>query len=297
MLRSVLFAATSLATGSLLSAQECIDTVQPEVTILSKEMLEAPDCLFTVRFCLRKTDGEADFIDYTVIHSYGAIVRSVGVANFPPGTVICQDFTFVAECDAHASFLAEARLQDTTLCGTVYAYASLPLHLLEFRGEALNRGQVLLQWQTVRESHVSHFEVMAGFDGRHFLAAGQVMAKGKGDVPASYHQVWNLPEEATAEAVYFRLKMVDLDGSFSYSRLVRVALEAKPGPVVYPVPANGQLCILGEDRNRTAALAVDLMGRSTRLPPLEGNCFDIRSLPAGFYHLQIGHQSIPFSVR
>jgi hypothetical protein len=297
MLRSALLAVTSVAVGTILPAQDCIDTVQPSVTILSKEMLDAPDCLFTVRFCLRKTDGDADFIDYTVVHSYGAIVRTVGVANVPPGTVICQDFTFVAECDAHASFLAEARRQDTTLCGTVYAFASLPLRLLFFRGEVLDEGKVFLQWQTVREENVSHFEVLEGFDGKQFSSAARVEAKGKGDVPSTYHHIWSLPDDAVASEVFFRLKMIDRDGKHGYSQLLHLDLGEGPGLTAYPVPASQQLCISSPRTFYSAATAVDLLGRTTPLTSSDDNCYDIRMLSSGFYRLQLGHRSIPFWVR
>ena len=108
---------------------------------------------------------------------------------------------------------------------------ALPLNLLYFTGKPV-AGQTLLQWQTSQEVNTDHFDVERSIDGSGFTAIGVIPAIVNGANIYSYTDVQ--PKEGTN---YYRLKMVDKDGSYTYSNVVSVVFTAGNGGLtVYPNP-------------------------------------------------------------
>lgn len=124
---------------------------------------------------------------------------------------------------------------DTRL--NITAGASMPLRLLNFTANN-NNGQVLLRWKTTDEVNTQNFDIERSVDGRSFSTIGTVSAVNKnGENNYSYNDLGNdLPLS------YYRLKMVDIDGKFTYSSVVKLSTSAKK-PVIslYPNPATDVL--------------------------------------------------------
>jgi hypothetical protein len=94
---------------------------------------------------------------------------------------------------------------------------TLPLVLKEFTGKLNSGSHSDLKWTTSSEYHTKEFVVERALDGVHFEKIGTVAAAGNSSVERNY----KLTDPYAAEAVnYYRLKMVDMDGKFTYSPLV-----------------------------------------------------------------------------
>ena len=78
-------------------------------------------------------------------------------------------------------------------------------------------GNTELHWATAQEVNSSHFEIQYSSDGRSFASIGNVYAAGQSQFMRNYLYTDN---EARRGISYYRLKMVDVDGSFTYSRVV-----------------------------------------------------------------------------
>jgi hypothetical protein len=109
--------------------------------------------------------------------------------------------------------------------------ASLPVELLGFTAEPLER-KVQLAWTTSHEENSAFFQVERSLDGQAFFPLDQLNAAGQSD--SVLHYQW-LDESLPALQLWYRLKMVDLNGTFSYSEVRRVEL-ATSSLVVYPNP-------------------------------------------------------------
>lgn len=97
----------------------------------------------------------------------------------------------------------------------------LPLTLLNFNGmEKTNH--VLLQWTTKEELNSSHFEIEKLHAPQQYAKVAQVIAKGTSTATNSYEFK---DEFATQGLNYYRLKMVDQDGKFTYSEVVTVQVK------------------------------------------------------------------------
>lgn len=94
---------------------------------------------------------------------------------------------------------------------------TLPLQLLSFDGNR-NKDGVLLDWQTINEDRVSHFEIEKEMNG-DFVGIGTVQARGFTSSATGYNY---LDRQAGTGLHRYRLKMIDTDGSFTYSRIIMV---------------------------------------------------------------------------
>ncbi len=112
---------------------------------------------------------------------------------------------------------------------------SLPVELLLFSAVAEN-DHVNLYWATASEHNSDYYEIERSADGQNFHPIGITNAIGNSSTRIDYLLTDHSPFSRLS---YYRLKMVDLDGKFSYSEIKAVSFssEAEPVFVIYPNPA------------------------------------------------------------
>ncbi|MCX2741408.1 T9SS type A sorting domain-containing protein [Pontibacter anaerobius] len=116
----------------------------------------------------------------------------------------------------------DLELPEDAECGEI---TPLPVELSRFEGKAAQSG-VSLEWETASEQNNSHFEVERSTDGKAFEHLGKVAGNGNSSVALSYKYFDKHPFPGLN---YYRLKQVDFDGRYEYSKVVAVtAAEAKP---------------------------------------------------------------------
>lgn len=99
--------------------------------------------------------------------------------------------------------------------------SSLPVVLEDFDG-AMESSNVMLRWRTSSERNSDYFEVQHSTDGRHFESIGKVNANGT----TSDENTYSYKHGAYKNGLnYYRLKQVDLDGDFEYSKIITVVAE------------------------------------------------------------------------
>jgi hypothetical protein len=115
----------------------------------------------------------------------------------------------------------------------------LPLSLVHFTGTITNTGQVQLQWTTAQEIDTKDFEMEWGIDGLHFTKIAVLPSAGNSTQELSYNYLHKTPADG---ANYYRLKMQDINGSFTYSPTIKIifavnafSVTAFPNPVTYYV--------------------------------------------------------------
>jgi hypothetical protein len=136
----------------------------------------------------------------------------------------------------------------------------LPVTLVNFKGH-LAQAYVLLNWQTVSEANTAHFEVERSRDGIRFAPVAVVQAKGNTSEVQLYQARDTNPFNGLS---YYRLKMVDADGRFEYSKIISIsAYSGNAGnTVLYPNPNEGRQLFVASTDPATRLVAVyDLVGR------------------------------------
>ena len=131
-----------------------------------------------------------------------------------------------------------------------------PVELIDFWTSAGPADAVTVQWETALEEALSHFEVeCAAQVSGPFRAVGQMPARQQ---PSHYQLVDD--RRWLGDQRYYRLKTLELDGTFSYSDLSIVRRETPAEVQIFPQPANEQLIVQGLEAGKHWQLR-DLHGR------------------------------------
>jgi len=102
---------------------------------------------------------------------------------------------------------------------TIASPVNLPLTLLDFSALQSNGNAVLL-WTTSAEQNTSDFEIQRSNNSDGFNTIGHLPAAGHSEGTHQYSYTDVLPASGPPAYLY-RLKMVDLDGVFTYSPIVK----------------------------------------------------------------------------
>lgn len=178
-------------------------------------------------------------------------------------------------------------------------FAPLPVVLSRF--DAARRAEDAdLSWTTSSEINSRSFEIERSLDGENFEYVGSVKAAGNSQVRNSYKFTdINAAQISNFGMAYYRLKIVDLDGSYEYSKVKAVDFgKDREGMEleVYPNPFNEGFTMKISSTTDAAASyeLIDLSGRSWSSGVVQvkdaDNLIDVSALnqaPAGIYFLRV----------
>lgn len=189
----------------------------------------------------------------------------------------------------------EIRVYNRALSSTEVAQLNavvLPLKLGQFSATK-KTGQVDLIWETLSEENTSHFEIERSSDGNNWTRIGEVIANGNSTQKQSYSYTDPAPSILTS---FYRLKMADKDGIYTYSRVITVTAAAEfTGIRLFPNPARESIQVQYEAaRSGSLQLMVtDASGRNVYQSTVSGrpgiNMFSVpvQMLSPGYYQLAI----------
>ncbi len=172
----------------------------------------------------------------------------------------------------------------------------LPLKLLSFTANATNDGNKL-NWLTTNEIGASHFEIERSETGKTFDKIGEVKANGGPSENVGYEYI---DQQTNSQLIthntqlYYRLKMVDLDGKYTYSKIVAIKNESNQNAdlKLYPNPA---ISVLNIENSESDIVEVsNINGQKTLFNVSKTNnsngSIDVSQLPTGLYFLKAGNE-------
>jgi len=110
----------------------------------------------------------------------------------------------------------------------------LPVKLISFNAIRGEGSTALLEWATTEEINSAQFDVEHSLNGKTWNVISTIAAKGESKDLAKYSYTHS--KVSNGENLY-RLKMIDLDGTFAYSRIQSLEFSVAPQLSVYPNPA------------------------------------------------------------
>ena len=136
---------------------------------------------------------------------------------------------------------------------------ALPIELVEVRIDRHEKTN-LLGWQTGFELNASHFEIERSRENSPFEQIGIVPTRGIDSEDGSWYQ---FPDPVERQGHYFyRLKAVDLDGSYSYSIILDIQVGQIEQMLLTPNPATSTVEItLPSIRAAGELIVTDLSGK------------------------------------
>jgi Secretion system C-terminal sorting domain len=108
----------------------------------------------------------------------------------------------------------------------------IPLKLISFEGSMQNSSTALLKWITQAEINVDRYELQWSRSGTVFTTISTQAAANNAGISQYSYQHGNLEKGNH----YYRLKMIDRDGSYTYSNIVRLSVNGLQPFTVYPNP-------------------------------------------------------------
>lgn len=243
-----------------------------------------------------RTAGER-FIDSFIVEQSGDSLNwtTVGRVKATGTTISAKDYVFIDD-SRQAVCYYRIRAKDFlnrvfTLDGEKFVRAVSVYNLQDFSA-MLQDNKVLLQWHTNEEKLTVRFYLESSTDKQNWAVVSEVPAKGNTTSASHYSYTDNGPLPLV---IYYRLKMEDIDGQFTFSDDVRVItlITAVPGSpdsgarvFVYPNPAQGSIRIKGLSGNMHHVQIFDVAGRLMyEEKQYQGSAISVESWPGGNYFI------------
>lgn len=222
--------------------------------------------------------------DFSLYVSRPATV-SLLVERAPTSVVGATSYSY-DEGSQTLSLTVDAASSPATITYTVPERA-LPVELLAFKGRR-EQNQVLLSWRTAMENNNAGFAVQRrSGDEEEFRQIGYVSGAGNKPTASNYQY---RDHTAPATTVYYRLKQIDLDGTFTYSAVIAVEAKIAGSPILSaaPVPARQMMKVTFSDPNPQVVLQlVSLDGKVLRQVRFQQELqLDVSRMAPGIYLLQ-----------
>ncbi|HLA60469.1 MAG TPA: T9SS type A sorting domain-containing protein [Puia sp.] len=172
----------------------------------------------------------------------------------------------------------------------------LPVTILSFSANYVAANNVKVSWSTTDEVNASYFVVERSSNGTDFMDVSQVNASESTNPIHNYNindQLYNV----NSNVVYYRLRIVDKDGKYSYSKIIPVKLDQPENSIsVYPNPVDNYAIVnLYSDKPGSGVLRlIDEAGRQILIKSftvIGGNnnltLDQLGHLPKGIYVIQV----------
>ncbi|WP_028788093.1 S8 family serine peptidase [Terrimonas ferruginea] len=178
----------------------------------------------------------------------------------------------------------------------------LPVQLLAFNAIKTADGKnAELTWSTAAEVGVTRFEIQVAkgneaLNNQQFVTLGFLPANGAPGLERQYN--YTDGESNKSGVRYYRLKIAEADGSFTYSDIRPVVFNAEMNWQLYPNPSAGEMYFVyqAEAGSKVPVRIFDATGRVVKQTEFSGNGFIQKQVlvlprakyPAGLYLVEAG---------
>ena len=150
-------------------------------------------------------------------------------------------------------------------CFSFPQQSSLPVKLISFTG-TYKSNAAFLNWEAENQVNFSGYEIEKSTDGIHFEGIASKSRQGTGSDREFYNYMDDL-SAATEKAFFYRLKMVDLDGKFTYSNIIvlrkdgiKTGISISPNPVV-----SGGLATARIEASKKGTIEIEILDMAGRI--------------------------------
>jgi len=161
----------------------------------------------------------------------------------------------------------------------------LPVTLLDFRASE-QENTIMIQWSVAAETNFDHYELQRSLNPKNgFAFIANISPR---TIPTGSYQY---VDSAAAPGVdyYYRLKMIDVDGSVAYSKIRNARVDVDYMLTVFPNPANKEIQ-LNADKEIQSVSIINVGGQVVKSKTFESGkrqSIDLTGVPKGMYMLKI----------
>ena len=170
------------------------------------------------------------------------------------------------------------------LGGGCFVLNPLPIQLLNFNARQSSPGLVALEWEYKASSYLAGFSIEHSTDN---LRWEEIAVVEETNVSTDEKKHEFIHKHAVNGINYYRLQILNHDGSFVYSKVIVTRMTDHDRYIVFPNPAKDHFKITGDADGE--AILLDHFGRRLGGKIKIGEIIDISTIPKGVYVLCIQH--------
>ncbi len=164
---------------------------------------------------------------------------------------------------------------------------ALPLELIDFKGFMNDRKSILI-WQIENATHIKGFDIEKSTLGNRFTKIGFV--------PFTEQKQYNFSENES-EGGYYRLKILENSGQFTYSNVIFIENHVTNQLTIFPNPTADKLFIRSDDLQKATLFTImnhlgQIILKGDALP----ESIDLQSFTKGIYWLKVNQQTVKFII-
>jgi hypothetical protein len=144
--------------------------------------------------------------------------------------------------------------------------------------------QSIVHWETTSESNSERFEIQHSMDAKNWNLVGTIAAKGESQSLVPYQFIHADPLNGRN---YYRLKMIDRDATFAYSRIADILMNVPETLAAYPNPVVNQVTIETADWNKVKEIFLISASGKQILMSATSDKIDLSNVSAGIYIIQL----------
>jgi len=192
----------------------------------------------------------------------------------PDGKVLVAGYTLSADTTGYNFIVLRYNANDL-----------LPVKLSTFTASSV-KSDVLLNWTTASELNTSYFSIERSSTSANFTSIGNVRATGNSNISQQYDYIDQKPLKGDN---FYRLKEVDKDGHFSYSKTIHIAFGDAPFIKAYPNPVVNTVKVSGLTSAASISI-IDASGKPMQQYKTTGGgeySVNVQNLAPGLYFLKV----------
>ena len=215
-----------------------VDTLPSNVTYVPNtlEVVNAPGVVAGMKSdaadadqAFKGTVGTKNFVKFFI--GNGATGTAGG--ELPTGTAGNYSVRFKVKAGViPGTIINTARIYGNSVVGDLFtddgtavigeAGAPTPVKFTSFTATLLTNGSALVKWVTQSELNNDRFEIERSDDGVHFATRGKVTGNGSTTLAHTYD--FNDVLNTTSPIIYYRLRIIDNDGKYTFSKIVAIKI-------------------------------------------------------------------------
>lgn len=223
-----------------------------------------------------------------------ANIRLTLANTVAPGTAVDGGGTVLLPLASRTN-LTTSTINNTFYIGSASIENPLPVKYISFTGVSINNSSVL-NWITASETNNKEFAIERSFDGSNFEIIGKVKGNGNVSTTSNYTFIDALNNVSKTSTIFYRLKQIDFDGQFDYSKTIQINNDSKLIVELSPNPVNDKLNIVTNANTNQVVEILDVNGKvyvsqEINAALADGVEINTSSLNRGIYLIKLTNQN------
>jgi hypothetical protein len=221
-------------------------------------------------------------------------VEGAGSVNFDNPNALSTNATFSQSGVYRLRLIAEdlSKLDNEAKYSTlsddiIVNVGTIPIELVDFKGQLIPTGTILT-WSTVTEVNNKYFELERSIDATTWKLTARLDGKGNSNALSNY----TYTDGSVLSVVYYRLKQIDSNSKFQYSKTISLTRNRDASVDVFPNPVGRDLTIKINEIVRKAEIKLfDLTGKLWLTETLNSNqkTLNVSYFPRGKYFMHVNY--------